>query len=440
MGYLIPVLREKFKDSKIIALHADSSFREQCGYTEKVSALHCAQDSNVQDFLEKEIPDTDTSRIRIIEWRPSLNYYREAYVKLLSQAVEFIKRADAGKRTVSAFGRRWVKNFFRNLGIIEQTLLCKTADIPVIITGSGPGLEKALPAIRETREQTLLIASSSSTMALANGGITPDIVIAADGGAWALRHFYPYFRTGGSSALAANLCAALPSQCALMPVLIINDGSFWQSIALHELSLPSVMISQKGTVTAAAVELALQLSGGNIYLAGMDLSARDIRTHARPYSFDHLFFEKACRFTPVYSQGFTRSRLLKEGGSLDIYTAWFKNALLSWPKRIFSLTDSSAAFEKARSISGAQSAAHYANVKKSVCFKTSVSDSRFFPKRAGEALCAALKNREYASGLKKELSAMLFPQEKDAAYSELEKEILAISGRTSRLKEEAVNE
>jgi len=318
-GYMIPVLQKKFPNAKIIALYVNNAEPEK--------------------ILEKELPNILSSYIKIIEWRPSMNFYKDAYVSLLSKTVKYIKKIDAEKRTVSAFGVRWVRNFFKNIGNINHVLLYKETNIPVIITGSGPSLETALLDIKKVQDNCLVIAASSSVMALVNSGIKPDLVIATDGGAWALKHLYPFYRYNetANSALAVNLCAALPSQCQNTPQLILNDGSLWQSIILHELKLPSVLIPQRGTVTASAIELALQLTKGNIYLAGLDLGIKDIRTHVKPYSFDNLLYERAGRFTPIYSESFIRSRLLKDGGSMDIYADWFKNQFNIWPKRIFNI-------------------------------------------------------------------------------------------------------
>jgi len=354
-----------------------------------------------------------------------MNYYKQAYVSLLSFVVDFIKRMDAGKRTTAAFGRKWVSNFFRNLGNVRKVLLYKSMDMPVIITGSGPSLEKAIPVIQKAQEECLIIAASSSLMALSHYNIQADIVMSTDGGGWALRHIYPFFRKSNNSgqcavenaaSFAVNLCAALPSQCACIPMLIMNDGSLWQSIILHELAIPSVIIPQKGTVTACAVELALALTSGNIFLAGTDLCLRDIRSHVRPYAFEHLLYERASRITPVYSQSFIRSNQIQEGGSLDIYAAWFKKQLASWPKRIFSLGGGHEVFESALCAEK--------SIKKntSVYFKAeSVKDDPAdFRKISASALIAALKNSEYTSCLKTELAPLLLPDVKNVTENQIE--------------------
>ena len=385
LGYMIPVLQERFKESKIISLHVKDF----------------PNPLNVQKYLEEQIPEADADRAKIIEWRPSLNYYREAYVNILSQAVDFIKRADAGARTTAAFGKRWVKNFFYNLRMVNKTLLYRQSEIPVIVTGSGPSLEQAIPVIKRAQDNCLIIAASSSVMALSNSGIKPDVIIATDGGSWALWHMYPCYREG-AAALAVNLCAALPSQATCTPLLLINDGSFWQNIILHELALPSVLLAQRGTVTATALELAMLLTGGNIYLAGMDFSVNDIRTHTRPYGFDNLFFGRANRFIPYYSESFTRSSLIKKGGSMDIYAAWFKTQLISWPKRIFSIGGYNNIFENGKpSLNGSRK-------KDGGFFETkNETDTEAFCKRGISALLNALKNPQYAQNLKQELVPLL---------------------------------
>jgi hypothetical protein len=269
------------------------------------------------------------------------------------------------------------------------------------------------------REGSLILASSSSTAALVHYGIQADIVITTDGGIWALKHIYPYIRNFSGAGIAANLCAALPSQCGAIPHLLMNDGSYWQTIILHELNLPSVVIPQRGTVTASAVELAMALSSGKIYLAGMDLSVRDIRTHIKPYSFDYLLFNNACRISPAYSKSFFRSRI--QGGSLEIYAAWFKKQLASWPKRIFSITGNHEVFENAPfpeipTLKNTDSYFKIIPVK---------DDPVNFCKRGKAALINAIRDSVFADNIKKELMPMLFPTEKKVTDSELEKAIEA---------------
>ncbi|MCL2270281.1 MAG: DUF115 domain-containing protein [Treponema sp.] len=413
MGYLIPALRRRCPDSRIIVLHADTVFRSttiSCDtLLPEIARWFPDSSTGIQEFLEAAIPET--ASIRIIEWKPSLRIYGNVCLTLVRESTEFIRRLEAGRRTSAAFGRRWVRNFFRNTALIRRTLLYRTVDMPIVITGSGPSLNSAVPAIRAAQEGVFILAASSSLPALINGGVMPDMVITTDGGAWALLHLHACFRgdcTPRSPLLACALTSALPSQCSDIPLLPMNDGSLWQSMALHSIGIPSVIIPQRGTVTASALDLALALSSGSIFLAGMDLAVRDIQTHARPYGFDQLFWGVASRLRPVYSQCFIRSGDMRAGGAHDVYAAWFRNRIASLPRRIFSIGGNHSAFENNLPIKPLTAAEHREkNYFKVMTVNGSPAEQR---RRAAETLIAALGEMKYAAGLTGELAPLLFPK------------------------------
>jgi hypothetical protein len=429
LGYLIPSLRACRPDSKVIVLHADSCFRETESSYPDVPMWFPDSGMGVQEFLEAHIPEGASARI--IEWRPSLNVYGDLCLKLVRESTDFIKRAEADRRTGAAFGRRWVRNFFRNLALLDRALQYRVMDMPIVITGSGPSLEAVLPEIYAAREGVFILAASSSLPALAAGGIVPDMVIATDGGGWALMHLHACFRLtetvklAGPTKLAISLCAAVPSQCAALPALVLNDGSLWQSMALHSVGIPSILIPQRGTVTASALELALVLGTGNIFLAGMDLATQDIRTHARPYGFDHLFAGAASRLRPLYTQYFTRSNDMKAGGSHDVYAAWFKNRIASWPQRIFTLGGNHAVFENNLPRASLETQPQTGEYFQSVALNGSPSERRH---HVLETLVAALDNPEYAPTLCGELTPLLFPGRSDVPPAEIARELAALGG------------
>jgi len=420
MGYMVPVLREKWPDGKIVVLHADAGFRTLKGVFYGDAVWFPDSEASAQGFLEAEV--SPSARVRIVEWRPSLNVYGDKVLELVRESAEFIKRLEAGRRTDAFFGKRWMRNFFRNLALFQNTLMYRKMDIPVVITGSGPSLEAVLPRILAVRESVFILAASSSLQALSVGGITPDLVISTDGGGWALTHLYSFFRPlrPKPGILALSLCAAVPSQCSALPLLPMNDGSLWQSMALHATGIPSVLIPQRGTVTASALELALELSNGNIFLAGMDLSVCDIRSHARPNGFDHLFFGTATRLRPVYTQYFIRSGNIKSGGSLDVYAAWFKARIGSFPKRVFSLGGNHEVFDELTRdcpLTGNGNNRTHAEGYFELIKRSDIPEGR--ARRAEEAVCAALGDPRYAKTLCAELSPLLFPSQTDVPADEI---------------------
>jgi hypothetical protein len=266
--------------------------------------------------------------------------------------------------------------------------------------------------LEEKKQAPLLVlAVSSAVPALKARGIVPDMIISTDGGGWARLHLNECFRGKPEPwCYAAALTAALPSQCASSPVLAISDGSVWQNLVLMELDIPFIALPQRGTVSASALDLALALSKGRILFPGVDLSYRDIRTHARPYSFDRLWEEAACRFKPFYSQAFSRARDIDKGGSHAVYAAWFKKQLASYPRRLFSLGANNQVFSGLNAAAFGHGAASGSGTdQRKPLFKTLV---RGFPERAAKhgagALVSALTGRQGAK-IMDEIRPLLFP-------------------------------
>ncbi|MDR2634282.1 MAG: DUF115 domain-containing protein [Treponema sp.] len=347
--YVVPPLHQQFPAARIIALHVQALKAPSAAKESPVLRWSPETGVPLQAFLEQEIPDTLAAAIRIIQWRPALAAYGERYRWLLRETVDFIKRIDGNMRTTRTFGRRWFKNFFKNLMLLRRVLVQdKAGSVPVIITAAGPSLEDAVPLIRALQRQSphMILGVSSAVQALYWRGIRPDLVISTDGGGWACFHLYACLRgMEAAPALAASLSAALPSQCGSLALLPISDGSLWQDLILQGLGIPFIRLPQRGTVSASALDLAFILTQGSIYLAGMDLAHKDIRTHVRPYAFDRLLEEGASRLKPVYSQSFTRSRDMLAGGSHAIYAAWFREHLGAYPGRLYPLGSNHPVFE-----------------------------------------------------------------------------------------------
>jgi hypothetical protein len=425
--YLVPPLRKKCPSAKILALHVklhEAAQRELPRENKPDASWSPGAALGLEDFLETEIGDIEAPQVKIVEWRPAFKLYPNLYLELLAEAAAFIKRSDANTRTVKAFGRRWFKNFFHNLGIIRELLLPLPSGIPLVVTGAGPSLEDAIPLILLEKKKTKLgiLAVSSSVAALNAGGLQPDMVISSDGGFWALPHLYECFRSRASfeAAFAAPLSAALPSQAAERPVLVIGDGSLWQSLILRGLNIPFITLPQRGTVTAAALDLAFSLSAGDIFLAGIDLAVKGVKSHARPYAFDRLMSEHASRLKPLYSQAFNRALALKQGGSFGIYASWFKNQLASYPRPPSSIGNNNAVFGALASFTSPRenSAGSAACLKDFV--KTVKMPSHFKGAAKGAALLEnAFNNENTAPQIKDELGALLFPGQASVSTAEI---------------------
>jgi hypothetical protein len=447
LGYVIPVLRKRFPSVPIISLHVSDFFAEAnfplSGMVQGASRPPTISPDTLKPdaawnpgtgiplgrFLEAKLPDTEAAAVGIIEWRPSLAAYGEGYLRILSETVEFIKRSDANKRTLRGFGRRWFRNVFKNLRLLKRILLYTPGTLPLIITGAGPSLEETIPLIREWGKTGALfiLAVSSSVPALLAGGLVPDLVISTDGGGWALFHLYETIRgmpREKTSGFAAALTAALPSQYGNIPWLPISDGTGWQELVLKSLRIPFTALTQRGTVTASALDLAFLLTGGRIFITGMDLAHRDIRTHARPYGLERFMEEGASRFRPVYSQSYARSAALTASGSHAIYAAWFKGQLAAYPKRLCSLGNNHVIF-KALKNPAAEAVSGAAEFPQGTIRELSAENPAEI---ASRSLIGGLSDPRSSAAIRRELTALLFPDISPPALGDLIEEVQDLTG------------
>jgi len=433
LGYMVAPLKRKVPDAKIIALHAEKPGQAPAAIgpvAHADSQWHPETGVSVQEFLEAEIPDSEASEIRLLEWRPALNVYGQSYLALVEEAAAFIKRSDANARTTKAFGPRWFKNFFKNLSIIKTAInpVNKHSfqiSIPVLVTGAGPGLDDAIPIIKNAitkeaaRSALFILASSSSVAALEANDLIPDLAISTDGSNWAKLHLLNSLRNNSGNntfPLAAALTAAIPSQCGGLPLLLVSDGSLWQALILREMQIPFIALPQRGTVTAAALDLAFVLSSGQIFIAGMDLENRDMRSHARPYSFDILIEEKAVRTNPAYSQTYRRSSRLKAGGSYGIYASWFKKQLSLYPRPLYSIGKNSSVFDSSKA--ELPCTAEHGRA----LFKFQTVPLNFASSPCEKALAVlenGLKDPAQSGALQKELRSLLLPGNRAVSQNEL---------------------
>jgi hypothetical protein len=435
MGYMVPVLRKNNPQARIIALHVSDFFitRETVGdrTLEADAVWDPGRGIPVQRFLEEQIPDTEARFIGLIEWRPSLAAYGENYLRLLSEAVDFIKRVDANARTVKGFGRRWFKNVCKNLKVLQRVLEPVPSSSPVVVTGAGPSLEETIPLIRgwKKKEPLGILAAASSAEALAAGGILPDLIISTDGGGWAPVHLRGALRKK-PPALAVTLNAALPSQCGDLPLLVLSDGSVWQNLLLKSMAIPFIPLPSRGTVTASALDLALVLTRGEIFITGTDLSHRDIRTHARPYGFNLLLELRASRFHPLYSETFVRAGAIAASGSHGIYAAWFSRQAAAYPNRLHTLGNNNPVFNSLGKgeLPGLSGPGKTTPAAGETFFSGGRITGPSFPaEHALNALLGALGDPHFAPVISGELSPLLLAEGADPSPQELKQVIRSLA-------------
>jgi hypothetical protein len=343
--YVIPYLRQRNRNAKIISLHISADYISSNSFVppQNIPDAEWSPESKIScsDFLEKEIEDIESDKIKIIEWRPALSLGGEKYLALLKEAARFIKWTDANKRTITHFSSRWQRNARKNRDIAQRGFHPVHSNKKnIIICASGPGLENDIDIIKEMKAKngSELLAVSSAYSALIAHNIVPDIMITSDGGNWARFHLYEAARFSGNMLVVATLHAALLSDFSTFPLLLFSDGTDGEEKLLEGAPILHWRLPARGTVTANAIDFALRWTEGDVYITGLDLANNDICSHARPYSFDMLLWQKSNRFNPYYHEHYKRARAIEEGGAYTLYNEWFKKELPKYSPRLFFLS------------------------------------------------------------------------------------------------------
>ncbi|MFP3043112.1 DUF115 domain-containing protein [Treponema primitia] len=443
LGYTTQALRKKFPHTVILNIHVSDFFLRPEISSDSVAdgVWSPGSGETLLHFLENHLPDTEAAAVAIVEWRPAQAAFGEVYLKIFAEIVEYIKRADANKRTMDNFGKRWFKNAFKNIRLLKKSLRYHPFFSPIVITGAGPSLEETIPILTEQKKYSsiFILAVSSSVPALLSAGLQPDLILTTDGGNWALLHLYETLRSKQKKApaFAAAITAALPSQFAELPWLPISDGSLWQNLMLHSRGLPFAALPQRGTVTATALDLAFKLSQGPVYITGIDLGHRDIKTHARPYSFDRLLMGRESRFNPAYSQAFMRASSITASGSHGIYTQWFARQMAAYPDRLFSLGNNSSVFTErttgilhpATGPVKETAATCNADVSRRIPREeTVIPNEKSSTETVSAALLRALESGKTREILLQELGPLLFPGSSPVSAEAVREEIYTVCG------------
>ncbi len=344
LGYLDRELKKKRPDSTIIAIHLDNGL-----YHSRIQNSACSNpvrrwfpesEKDIESFLFEALSETSIGGLRILEWPASVKARPRAAEQAGKALSTVIHRYSGNISTTAAFGRIWVKNTLRNYMDLQMVVVPGEVSEPVVLAAAGPSLESTVDILKKYREYFQLWALPSSLPALMDAGIEPQLIITTDPGYWSRLHSR-YF--SGNIPLAMPLTAA-PRQNTDSPILLISQNTPGENYLLKNSQWPRLHLASMGTVAATAIELWKSISTGPLIITGLDLCWYDLRSHARPHSFDgwlaslsgrnnpvnNILWERAEKLAPE------RSGIYRSGPSLKTYTDWFRQNLP--PGRVFRLT------------------------------------------------------------------------------------------------------
>lgn len=273
-------------------------------------------------------------------------FYSE-FFREFAQRIEMLRKLYGTNLTKSGL---WQGNTFRNFNSLIRTpdpaeFYGFFDGIPMIMAGAGPSLDESLDFLRWAQDRAVIVAGNSSIRALVNGGVRPHFVLAADPNESTDRGF-----EGVELGETILICPFLvyPAVVPRFENRVIawsrnNEvATYFRNVSGRE---RCAHVTEQGTVSACAFDLAVVLGASALFFVGQDLAARsDGRMHASDSFYDDVggdeVFVDKCRWMPgntlekvpveeklfVYlktfvelSQLYSKELKLRDGKGLPIY-------------------------------------------------------------------------------------------------------------------------
>ena len=211
---------------------------------------------------------------------PSYFEHRFANFSLLSNLISFESSEQNGQSgELAAFGVYFFSNFYRNLLCLPDAymgsfLLHQFKNIPIIICGAGPSLEKQIPLLKELRNKAIIFAPSSSMNILSYHGLIPHFGMAIDPTPETF-HRQIMHRAFDTPVFYRNRIYYEALQNINGPRLFLGGTEFYRLPRWfeRELDISAGTIQEEGyNVIHDALDLSRQLGCNPIIFVGLDLS------------------------------------------------------------------------------------------------------------------------------------------------------------------------
>jgi hypothetical protein len=211
------------------------------------------------------------------EWPDTVAQARDAIGRLLFNVAS---NEQARMRLAAPYLRNTLRNLPRLLEEADVDALFGTfADVPAVIVGAGPSLDRNIANLVSERHRLLIIATDTAVRPLSAAGLVPDLVVVVDPGPLNARHFEG-LPVSPSTFLVAEPGIAPSSWAAFAGrtfAFRVGAAEPWPWLRAHGIA-PGVL-STWGSVATCAFDLAVRAGCNPVGFAGMDLAY----TGGRPY-------------------------------------------------------------------------------------------------------------------------------------------------------------
>jgi len=354
LGYTAEHIREQFPENPLVIIEPNLGILLMALVTRDLSSLLRSPGiifiiDKTMDALFNVLPLFACPPLPIIP-RP----YREAEPEVTKDLFHILSlwktKTEVNEATIKKFGKRWVKNIVANQHVLTdipgiEPFADAFPAFPALVLAAGPSLDEIVPFLPELHKRCLIITVDTALRAVLRTGIEPDFVVVVDPQYWNARHL--------------DFChaprACLVTEIGVYPTVLRHPfqhrllcSSLYPLGYYLEKNLdPKGRLGAGGSVATTALDFALHLGSQPIYIAGLDLSYPDYKTHFTGALFEERAFTHSSRFLPAETQSFQSlmgahpfyapsmaGDTVLTDARLSLYTAWFEARLRQLPPGI----------------------------------------------------------------------------------------------------------
>jgi hypothetical protein len=258
-----------------------------------------------EELVARALREMGESRFRRVVEVPLSAGYRlapELYGRMRKVLEEQIREYWRNRLTLIALGSLQVRNLISNIALFPCAgdFSSVSTSLPVVVAGAGPSLEETIPALRAVRSDVVLVAVDTALPRLAAESMPPDVAVALEAQTANLSDFLPPPSPKGT--LLACELSSHPTAARLFGSSVRFFSSEFAPLSLFArmagLRILPCPFPALGSVGVAAVNAALRMTSGHVFLTGLDLSYPRSLTHAGGTPYHLAALAQAARLSP----------------------------------------------------------------------------------------------------------------------------------------------
>ncbi len=232
--------------------------------------------------------------------------HAEQYFCNLQKLIERNKRKESiNTRTLEKFSTLWLSNMCKNLSFMGtldginryQNQAC---NLSAVLLAAGPSLDDTLPHLKDLKKRHIIICVDTALRACLKTGVEPHFIILIDPQYWNSLHLQGL---KSPSSILITETAAYPSVFRFIcKEIILCSSNFPLGKYIENLTQEKGELSAGGSVATTAWDFARFIGCKKIYMAGLDLSYTNTKTHVNGSTFEERIYSNDNKLKPSQTE------------------------------------------------------------------------------------------------------------------------------------------